>query len=120
MRINPRTLTATVKIKQVEITSQTKAIPTTTVVGELINNCANPTDMNMRITLRDGNGKVVSVDDQWCSAPNTPHNTPAGESCTFKNTQMVYGVTSVDFKLIEVRQWSERFIKSMKSGIEKN
>lgn len=75
-------------------------------LGEPLNHCAEPVGVQLKVTTRDAEGKIIDTDDEW---PASTRNIPPDRPYPFKtrNTSDVSGVTSVSVDVIEVRQWGE-------------
>jgi hypothetical protein len=73
------------------------------VVGELVNNCAEPVGAQVQITFRDEAGKVVNIDESW---PAGSRNIPARGTYAFKTSSRAYATAkNVAIRVMTVRQW---------------
>lgn len=76
-----------------------------TITGELRNNCAEPTGVQVEIALRDEKGQTVSVEHVW---PAKSRNLKPGESWRFKTMTRGYATAKdLSLRVIDVRKWPE-------------
>ena len=78
----------------------------TTVSGELTNNCAEPTGVQLRLTFRDEAGRVVTVDDNWIAERR---DIPAGATQPFQLRLRANATSrSAVVQVSDVRRWGPR------------
>lgn len=76
------------------------------VLGRLVNNCTEPTGVEIKVTVYDNAGGIVSVDDQW---PASVSNIPSGGEFPFETmVRRAPGAAKVDVRVISVKQWRQR------------
>jgi hypothetical protein len=69
------------------------------VVGEAVNNCAEPASIHFQVVVRDAAGKVVDTD----TFVSDGEDIPSGESSAFKTTtDWIAKGKTVELKVIEV------------------
>jgi hypothetical protein len=76
------------------------------VVGELINNCNEPTGIQVRFVGRDSKGELVAVNEQW---PASIRNVPAHSRSPFQTNAFPYDRTikTLTAEVIEAKQWRQ-------------
>ena len=76
------------------------------VVGELINNCDQPTGIQIRFVGRDAKGDLVAVNEQW---PASIRNVPAHSRSPFSTTAFPYdrSIKTLTTEVIQVKQWRQ-------------
>jgi hypothetical protein len=75
-------------------------------LGDLVNHCGEPIGVQLKVTARDGAGKVIDTHDDWpASDRNIPPNTPYAFKT--RNTGDINGPASVTVEVIEVRRWGK-------------
>jgi hypothetical protein len=74
-----------------------------TISGEFVNNCAEPTGVQLQLTFRDESGRVVTVEDSWAAGTR---NIKSRETYAFRISTRGY-VTgkSIALRVVNVRQW---------------
>jgi hypothetical protein len=78
-----------------------------TILGELVNNCAEPVGVELRATVRNANGNLVEVEEFWPHStediePNSPYPFKYGFFHTAPD------VATVNIEVTEVAEWSKR------------
>ncbi len=78
----------------------------TTVAGELVNRCAEPTGIQLQLTFRDEAGRVVTVDDSWLA---NQRDIPAGATHAFQLRLRTNATTrSASIRVSDTRRWGPR------------
>ncbi len=76
------------------------------ISGELVNHCAEPTGVQIELSLRDAGGQTVSVEHVW---PAKSQNVAAGERYAFTVQTRGYATaTDVSVRVSDVRRWPSR------------
>ena len=75
-------------------------------VGELINNCNEPTGIQIRFVGRDSKGGLIAVNEQW---PASIRNVPPHSRSPFSTTAFPYdrSIKTLTAEVIEVKQWRQ-------------
>jgi hypothetical protein len=78
----------------------------TTVTGELVNRCAEPTGVQLQLTFRDEAGRVVTVDDSWLASQR---DIAAGATHAFQLRLRTNATTrSASIRVSDIRRWGPR------------
>lgn len=76
------------------------------VTGKLKNNCLIATGIQIKVTIYDAAGGVLSSNDTW---PASTNNIPTGADFPFETMERRRpGFKSVDVRVIAVYQWKQR------------
>jgi ribosomal protein L40E len=74
------------------------------ITGRLLNNCAMPTGVQLKVTIYDKGGAVLAVEDPWpASTNNIPAHTDFPFEVIFMKTK---GLAKYDVRVIDVRSWT--------------
>lgn len=87
-------------IKQADWRREPSAIR---IITEIVNNCSEPTGVQLQAVFRDADGKVVRTDEFW---PASIRNIAPGES--YANSGPINDLPdakTMSLKVIEVRRW---------------
>jgi hypothetical protein len=77
--------------------------PYVKVVGEILNTCSEPTGVQLQFTFRDGDGKVIEVQEMW---PASTRNIAPNASYPFSFPLAITGrPNTMEAKVIEVKRW---------------
>lgn len=75
----------------------------TSVAGELVNRCAEPTGIQLQLTFRDEAGRIVTVDDSWLASQR---DIPAGATYSFELRLRANATTrSAAIRVTDIRRW---------------
>ena len=75
------------------------------VAGRLINNCDKPIGVQIKVTIYDKNGNILTVHDSW---PASIKNIPAHTDFPFEDMiQRVRGFDKFEIRVIEVKNWRQ-------------
>jgi hypothetical protein len=75
----------------------------TTVEGELLNTCAEPTGVLLQLTFRDEAGRVVTVDESWLASQR---DIPSGKPYAFQLRLRTNATTrSATIRVSDTRRW---------------
>lgn len=76
------------------------------VVGELVNNCDQPTGIQIRFVGRDAKGELVAVNEQ---RPASIRNVPPHSRSPFSTTVFPYdrSIKTLTTEVIQVKQWRQ-------------
>jgi len=78
----------------------------TVVAGELVNNCAEPTGIQLQLSFRDEAGRIVTVDDSWLAERR---NIPAGGTHAFRIQLRTNATTrSAAIRVSDIKRWPSR------------
>jgi len=78
----------------------------TTVSGELLNTCAEPTGVQLQLTFRDEAGRVVTVEDSWLA---NQRDIPTGTPYAFQVRLRANATTrSAAIRVSDTRRWGSR------------
>jgi hypothetical protein len=92
-----------IQIKSANIVRQGSSGQFSIIVGELSNSCGDAIGVQLHITLRDRDGKVISTSDPW---PAGIHNIPPRSTYAFTvNAAENRPADSVQVEVTEVRRW---------------
>lgn len=78
------------------------------VIGEIINNCSEPTGVQIQITARNSTGALLDVEECW---PASTRNIPPKSAYAFEACGTHSGLSEIDtvnISVIEVRNWNNR------------
>lgn len=73
------------------------------VVGALVNNCAEPVAPQIQVTFRDAAGQVVNIDESW---PAGKRNIPPKGTYAFRTESRAYATAkNLSIRVVNIRQW---------------
>jgi len=73
------------------------------IVGRLMNNCAQATGVQIKVTIYDKAGDILTVDDSW---PASINNIPARSDFPFETMiRRVHGFAKYDVRVIATKTW---------------
>lgn len=73
------------------------------VTGRIINNCREPTGVQLKVTLYDQQGQIITSHDPW---PASISNIPAGSDFPFEDqTSVSRRPARADVRVINVKHW---------------